>query len=180
MYNDYDYIESGSYWSMGHQIRHDLNHFRTDNNNVVNHQTEILNEDIKEQTATQTKDALEMRKNQTTLVGQIIATLKGLFSKDKDSSIGGETFYEMVQRENDETQEWLEEQANAQKSSAEKLTNVIKSLDDIASDIVKDTAGNEENAQAIKNAIDELKSKSVEIANAIKNFKPVNVNSINT
>lgn len=180
MYNDYDYIESGSYWSMGHQIRHDLNHFRTDNNNVVIHQTEILNEDIKEQTATQTKDALETRKNQTTLVGQIIATLKGLFSKDKDSSIGGETFYEMVQRENNETQEWLEEQANAQKSSVEKLTNVIKSLDDIASDIVKDTAGDEENAQAIKNAIDELKSKSVEIANAIKNFKPVNVNSINT
>ena len=179
MYNDYGYIEGASYWSMGHQIRHDLNHFRRDNNNVINHQTEVLNEDIKEQTVTQTKDALEMRKNQTTLVGQIIATLKGLFSKDKDSSIGGETFYEMVQRENNETQEWLEAQANAQKSSAEKLTNVIKSLDDIASDIVKDTAGDKENAQAIKNAIDELKSKSVDIANAIKNFKPVNVNSVN-
>lgn len=176
MYNDYGYIEGASYWGMGHQIRHDLNHFRRDNNNVINHQTEVLNEDIKEQTETQTKDALEMRKNQTTLVGQIIATLKGLFSKDKDSSIGGETFYEMVQRENNETQEWLEAQAKAQKSSAEKLTNVIKSLDDIASDIVKDTAGDKENAQAIKNAIDELKSKSIDIANAIKNFEPVNVN----
>lgn len=176
MYNDYGYIEGASYWGMGHQIRHDLNHFRRDNNNVINHQTEVLNEDIKEQTETQTKDALEMRKNQTTLVGQIIATLKGLFSKDKDSSIGGETFYEMVQRENNETQEWLEAQANAQKSLAEKLTNVIKSLDDIASDIVKDTAGDKENAQAIKNAIDELKSKSIDIANAIKNFEPVNVN----
>lgn len=176
MYNDYGYIQGASYWGMGHQIRHDLNHFRRDNNNVINHQTEVLNEDIKEQTETQTKDALEMRKNQTTLVGQIIATLKGLFSKDKDSSIGGETFYEMVQRENNETQEWLEAQANAQKSLAEKLTNVIKSLDDIASDIVKDTAGDKENAQAIKNAIDELKSKSIDIANAIKNFEPVNVN----
>lgn len=179
MYNDYGYIEGASYWSMGHQIRHDLNHFRRDNNNVINHQTEVLNEDIKEQTATQTKDALEMRKNQTTLVGQIIATLKGLFSKDKDSSIGGETFYEMVQRENNETQKYLEEQANAQKSSAERLTNVINSLDDIANDIVKDTAGDRENAQAIKNAIDELKSKSIDIANAIKNFEPVNVNSSN-
>lgn len=175
MYNDYGYIEGASYWGMGHQIRHDLNHFRRDNNNVINHQTEVLNEDIKEQTETQTKDALEMRKNQTTLVGQIIATLKGLFSKDKDSSIGGETFYEMVQRENNETQEWLEAQANAQKSLAEKLTNVIKSLDDIASDIVNDTAGDTENTQAIKNAIDELKTKSVDIANAIKNLNPVNV-----
>ena len=120
-----------------------------------------------------------MRKNQTTLVGQIISTLKGLFSKDKDTSIGGESFYEMVQRENNETQRYLEEQANAQKSSAEKLTNVIGSLNEIADDIVKDTEGDTENAQAIKDAIDELKSKSIDIANAIKNFKPVTVNSVN-
>ena len=30
-----------------------------------------------------------------------------------------------------------------------------------------------------KDAIDELKSKSIDIANAIKNFKPVTVNSVN-
>lgn len=176
MYNDYGFVEGRSYLSMGHQIRHDLNNFRRDNNNAINHQTEVVDADIKAQTQQQNDDAREMRKNQITLVGQIIATLKGLFSKDKDSSISGETFYEMVQRENNETQEWLEAQANAQKSSAEKLTNVIKSLDDIASDIVKDTAGDKENAQAINNAIDELKSKSIDIANAIKNFEPVNVN----
>ena len=81
----------------------------------------------------------------------------------------------MVQRENNETQKYLEEQAYAQKSSVEKLTSVIQSLDDIASDIVNDTAGDTENTQAIKNAIDELKTKSVDIANAIKNLNPVNV-----
>ena len=113
------------------------------------------------------------------MVGQIILTLKGLFSKDKDASISGESFYEMVQRENNETQRYLEEQANAQKSSAEKLTNVIGSLNDIADDIVRDTEGDAENAQAIKDAIDELKAKSIDIANAIKNFQPVTVNSVN-
>ena len=118
MYNDYGYIESGSYWSMGHQLRHDLNHFRKDNNDVINHQTEVINAVVTAQTQQQKEDAHEMRKNQTTLVGQIISTLKGLFSKDKDASIGGESFYEMVQRENNETQRYLEEQANAQKSSA--------------------------------------------------------------
>ena len=123
MYNDYGYIESGSYWSMGHQLRYDLNHFRKDNNDVVNHQTEVINAVVTAQTQQQKEDAHEMRKNQTTLVGQIISTLKGLFSKDKDASISGESFYEMVQRENDETQRYLEEQANAQKSSVEKLTN---------------------------------------------------------
>ena len=179
MYNEYGYVESGSYWSMGHQLRHDLNHFRKDNNDVINHQTEVINAVVTAQTQQQKEDAHEMRKNQTTLVGQIISTLKGLFSKDKDTSIGGESFYEMVQRENNETQRYLEEQANAQKSSAEKLTNVIGSLNEIADDIVRDTEGDTENAQAIKDAIDELKSKSIDIANAIKNFKPVTVNSVN-
>ena len=179
MYNEYGYVESGSYWSMGHQLRHDLNHFRKDNNDVINHQTDVINAVVTAQTEQQKEDAHEMRKNQTTLVGQIISTLKGLFSKDKDTSIGGESFYEMVQRENNETQRYLEEQANAQKSSAEKLTNVIGSLNEIADDIVKDTEGDTENAQAIKDAIDELKSKSIDIANAIKNFKPVTVNSVN-
>ena len=158
MYNEYGYVESGSYWSMGHQLRHDLNHFRKDNNDVINHQTEVINAVVTAQTQQQKEDAHEMRKNQTTLVGQIISTLKGLFSKDKDASIGGESFYEMVQRENNETQRYLEEQANAQKSSAEKLTNVIGSLNEIADDIVRDTEGDTENAQAIKDAIDELKS----------------------
>ena len=170
MYNEYGYVESGSYWSMGHQLRHDLNHFRKDNNDVINHQTEVINAVVTAQTQQQKEDAHEMRKNQTTLVGQIISTLKGLFSKDKDASIGGESFYEMVQRENNETQRYLEEQANAQKSSAEKLTNVIGSLNEIADDIVRDTEGDTENAQAIKDAIDELKSKSIDIAN---------VNSVN-
>ena len=179
MYNEYGYVESGSYWSMGHQLRHDLNHFRKDNNDVINHQTEVINAVVTAQTQQQKEDAHEMRKNQTTLVGQIISTLKGLFSKDKDASIGGESFYEMVQRENNETQRYLEEQANAQKSSAEKLTNVIGSLNEIADDIVRDTEGDTENVQAIKDAIDELKSKSIDIANAIKNFKPVTVNSVN-
>ena len=179
MYNEYGYVESGSYWSMGHQLRHDLNHFRKDNNDVINHQTEVINAVVTAQTQQQKEDAHEMRKNQTTLVGQIISTLKGLFSKDKDASIGGESFYEMVQRENNETQRYLEEQANAQKSSAEKLTNVIGSLNEIADDIVRDTEGDTENAQAIKDAIDELQSKSIDIANAIKNFKPVTVNSVN-
>lgn len=179
MYNEYGYVESGSYWSMGHQLRHDLNHFRKDNSDVINHQTEVINAVVTAQTQQQKEDAHEMRKNQTTLVGQIISTLKGLFSKDKDASIGGESFYEMVQRENNETQRYLEEQSNAQKSSAEKLTNVIGSLNEIADDIVRDTEGDTENAQAIKDAIDELKSKSIDITNAIKNFKPVTVNSVN-
>ena len=164
---------------MEHQIRYDLKQFRKDNNDVVNHQTEVINAVVTAQRQQQKEDGHEMRKNQTTLVGQIISTLKGLFSKDKDDSISGESFYEMVQRENNETQRYLEEQANAQKSSVEKLTSVIDSLNDIADDIMKDTEGDAENAEAIKDAIDDLKSKSVDIANAIKNFKPVNVNSVN-
>ena len=144
---DYNYEENSSFWSIGHQLRYDLNHFRVDNKEAIDAQTEQ-----------QKVDASEMRTNQTTLFGNLIKTIKSLFGKSNAAGETTESFYEMVQRENDETQKYLDAQKEAAKTSNEKLSGIINSLNAISDDIEANTSGDAANAQKIKEAISNLKT----------------------
>lgn len=145
-YNDYGFNDGTKYWSMGHQIRYDLNHIRVDVKTSIDKQTQV-----------QTEDAEKMRTNQTTLFGNLIKTIKSIFGKSDAQGNITESFYQMVQRENDETQKFLEEQANQQKSSVDKLGGIITSLNAISKDIENDTTADASNTRLIENAIKNLK-----------------------
>lgn len=142
-YNDYGYIEQAHYLSNVHQLHHDLNHLRYD-----------LKTAIDEQTKKQSEDAEKMRTNQTTLFGKLIDNIKSIFTGKKSDGTE-ESFYKMVMRENDETQEYLSKQ---EKTTNEKLTGIIKSLNDISDDIEANTSGGKKNAESLKNAIANLKT----------------------
>lgn len=142
MFSDYGFIEGSSYWSMGQQIRFDVNNLRKD-----------LVKTITEQTQTQSEDAEKMRTNQTSLFGKLIDTVKSVFTGSNERG-EEESFYKMIARENNETQEYL---ANQQKTTSEKLGGIINSLNSIGDDIEKETSGDAENAKIIRDAIRNLK-----------------------
>ena len=127
---------------MGHQLRYDLSHLRTD---VV--------EVVEEQTKTQTEDAEKMRTNQTSLFGKLIGTIKSVFTGNNERG-EEESFYKMIARENNETQEYL---ANQEKTTSEKLGGIINSLNSISDDIENETSGDKTNAELIRDAIKNLK-----------------------
>ena len=144
-YNDYGFNDGAKYYSGIRQIRHDINHLRID-----------VKESIDAQTEQQKSDANEMRINQTTLFGKLIDTLKSIFTGKNDTGTD-ESFYKMVMRENNETQAAI---ASQEKSSADKLSGIITSLNTISSDIEKDTSGDSTNAKLIQQAINNLKTVS--------------------
>ena len=155
--NDYGYADNSPYWSMGMQIRHDLNHLRVDVTEEIKNQTEVQHEDITTQIETQHQDEVDNRTNQTTLVGKFIDAMRSIFNGKNDSG-EEESFYKMVMRENNETQEYLASQEKIEQTATEKLADIISSLNDISSDIEKNTSGDKTNADAIKNAINNLKT----------------------
>lgn len=142
MFNEYGFIDGVSYFDSTHQVRSDIDHLRTD---VV--------EVIEKQTETQTNDAEQMRTNQTSLFGKLIDTIKSVFTGSNESG-QEESFYKMIARENNETQEYL---ANQQKTTSEKLGGIINSLNSISTDIESDTSGDAKNAKLIRDAISNLK-----------------------
>lgn len=142
MFNEYGFSDGVRYYSMGHQLRYDINHFREDVVDVV-----------EEQTKTQTEDAEKMRTNQTSLFGKLIDTIKSVFTGNNERG-EEESFYKMIARENNETQEYL---ANQEKTTSEKLGGIINSLNSISDDIESETSGDKTNAELIRDAIKNLK-----------------------
>lgn len=142
MFNEYDFNESAYLWDSTHQIRHEIDHLRED---VV--------KTIEVQTETQTNDAEKMRTNQTSLFGKLIDTIKSVFTGNNESG-EEESFYKMIARENNETQEYL---ASQQRTTSEKLGGIITSLNSIGDDIEKNTSGDSTNAKLIRDAISNLK-----------------------
>lgn len=141
IYN-YGFREGSRFWSMGHQIRHDINHLRIDLKNSIDTQTQ-----------TQTRDAELMRTNQTTLVGKMIEAVKMIFT-GKSPSGTDESFYKMVQRENDETQQFM---ATHTQTTSDRLNSVINSLTTISNDVQANTSGDSTNANLISQAIRNLR-----------------------
>ena len=142
MLNEYDFNESAYLWDGTHQIRHEIDQLRQE---VV--------KTIEVQTETQTSDAEKMRTNQTSLFGKLIDTIKSVFTGNNESG-EEESFYKMIARENNETQEYL---ASQQKTTSEKLGGIITSLNSIGDDIEKNTSGDSTNAKLIRDAISNLK-----------------------
>lgn len=142
MFNEYGFGCGSEYNSLGHQIRHDLNHLRED---VV--------EVVEVQTKTQSEEAEKTRTNQTSLFGKLIDTIKSVFTGNNERG-EEESFYKMIARENNETQEYL---ASQQKTTSDKLGGIIDSLNTISRDIESDTSGDKANAELIRDAIKNLK-----------------------
>lgn len=94
-----------------------------------------------------------MRANQTSLFGKLIDTIKTVFT-DNNERGEEESFYKMIARENNETQEYL---ANQEKTTSEKLGGIINSLNSISDDIKSETSGDKTNAELIRDAIKNLK-----------------------
>ena len=149
----YNYSEASHYHSNTAQINWHMDLFRKANKKAIDENTEA----IIEQTKTQTEDAQLMRTNQTTLFGNLIKTIKSLFSKDKDSSVTGESFYEMVQRENNETQEYLDKYDKNSKSIADNTKSISDNLKDIINKLESIKSQDKANADNISAAISNLK-----------------------
>lgn len=106
---------------------------------AVDTQTNVLGKNIKEQTETietqtniqhQDSEALkeeqiETRNTLTNLFGALAKTFKNIFTTDK-GDVSGETFYEMVQRENNETQQYMAAHTETMANSLEINANVLK------------------------------------------------------
>lgn len=142
MFNEYDFNESAYLWDATHQVRHEIDQLR-----------EEVVKTIEVQTETQTSDAEKMRTNQTSLFGKLIDTIKSVFTGNNESG-EEESFYKMIARENNETQEYL---ASQQKTTNEKLGGIITSLNSISDDIELNTSGDSTNAKLIRDAISNLK-----------------------
>ena len=142
MFNEYDFNESAYLWDATHQVRHEIDQLR-----------EEVVKTIEVQTETQTSDAEKMRTNQTSLFGKLIDTIKSVFTGNNESG-EEESFYKMIARENNETQEYL---ASQQKTTSEKLGGIITSLNSISDDIELNTSGDSTNAKLIRDAISNLK-----------------------
>lgn len=142
MFNEYDFNESTYLWDATHQVRHEIDQLR-----------EEVVKTIEVQTETQTSDAEKMRTNQTSLFGKLIDTIKSVFTGNNESG-EEESFYKMIARENNETQEYL---ASQQKTTSEKLGGIITSLNSIGDDIELNTSGDSTNAKLIRDAISNLK-----------------------
>lgn len=142
MFNEYDFSENTYLWDATHQVRHEIDQLR-----------EEVVKTIEVQTETQTSDAEKMRTNQTSLFGKLIDTIKSVFTGNNESG-EEESFYKMIARENNETQEYL---ASQQKTTSEKLGGIITSLNSIGDDIELNTSGDSANAKLIRDAINNLK-----------------------
>ena len=83
---------------------------------------------------------------------KLINSIKGIFHSNKTGVT--ENFYDMVQRESDETQEQMKDNSQTIDS---KLANVVKELESIQNSISGDTTQSISNTRNITNAINNIK-----------------------
>lgn len=140
--NSYGFHEQSTYLSMGHQISYDIGHLRVD-----------IKDAIDKQTMVQSEEAEKTRETHTTLMGRLIDAIKYVFT-GKNNLGTDESFFDMIMRENNETQDSIE---NSQKTTSERLQGIISALTQISNDIDENTNGDRENAAAIQKAISNLK-----------------------
>ena len=161
--DNYDYGSSTGFVSTTKQINNHMDAFREANRAAINHQTDVLERVITEQTnrteaiisaqtVNQNIQAEKTRTNFTTLFHKLIDTVKGIFSKDKTDEVSGTTtFYEMVQAENDQTQAYMSGQTSTLNTA---LSNIKSQLENVKRAIDQNTSGDSVNTDIIKRAID--------------------------
>jgi DNA anti-recombination protein RmuC len=164
--NSYGYSDGPKgFWSHTEQINWHIDKFRDTNEAALDRNTdaikeqteqqridaEALRQTIDRQTAQQKADAEEGRNVFSRWMGDLIGSFKKIFSKDTDDS--NDTYFEMMEKEQKRMQEYVANHTSTVKSNAD-TTNAR--LQNIISELQKIQTNDDENANAIKNAINNL------------------------
>lgn len=164
--NSYGYSDGPKgFWSHTEQINWHIDRFRDTNEAALDRNTdaidrqteqqrvdaEALREVIKAQTAQQKADAEAGRNVFSDWMNNLVSRIKFIFSKDtKDNET---SYYEMMETEQQRMQEYVAAHTSTVKSNAD-TTNAR--LQNIISELQKIQTNDDENANAIKNAINNL------------------------
>lgn len=148
----YGYKSDVGFISNTFQITHHIDLFSRTNEAAIHDQTDRLEAIISAQTEQQKVDADLNRKNRETVFDKLINSIKGIFHSNKTGVT--ENFYDMVQRESDETQEQMK---NNSQTIDNRLANVVKELESIQNSISGDTTQSISNTRNITNAINNIK-----------------------
>ncbi len=164
--NSYGYdTETKGFWSHTEQINWHIDKFRDANEAALDRNTdaikeqteqqrvdaEALREVIKAQTAQQKADAEAGRNVFSDWMNKLVTRIKTIFSKDANDS--ETSYYEMMESEQQKMQEYVATHTSTVKSNAD-TTNAR--LQNIISELQKIQTNDDENANAIKNAINNL------------------------
>jgi DNA anti-recombination protein RmuC len=164
--NSYGYnTETRGFCSQTEQINWHLDKFKKANEEALDRNTDAIKEQTKQQridaealrqtidrqTAQQKADAEEGRNVFSRWMGDLIGSFKKIFSKDTDDS--NDTYFEMMEKEQKRMQEYVANHTSTVKSNAD-TTNAR--LQNIISELQKIQTNDDENANAIKNAINNL------------------------
>lgn len=164
--NSYGYdTETRGFWSHTEQINWHIDRFRDTNEAALDRNTdaidrqteqqrvdaEALREVIKAQTAQQKADAEAGRNVFRDWMNNLVTRIKTIFSKDAND--GETSYYEMMETEQQRMQEYVAAHTSTVKTNAD-TTNAR--LQNIISELQKIQTNDDENANAIKNAINNL------------------------
>ena len=164
--NSYGYdSETKGFWSHTEQINWYIDRFRDRNEAALDRNTEAIKEQTKQQridadllrqtidrqTAQQKVDAEAGRNVFSNWMNNLVSRIKFIFSKDTTDN--ETSYYEMMENEQHKMQEYVAAHTSTVKSNAD-TTNAR--LQNIISELQKIQTNDDENANAIKNAINNL------------------------
>ena len=164
--NSYGYdSETKEFWSHTEQINWHIDRFRDRNEAALDRNTEAIKEQteqqridadslrqtIDRQTAQQKVDAEAGRNVFSDWMNNLVSRIKFIFSKDTTDN--ETSYYEMMESEQHKMQEYVAAHTSTVKSNAD-TTNAR--LQNIISELQKIQTNDDENANAIKNAINNL------------------------
>ena len=164
--NSYGYdSETKGFWSHTEQINWHIDRFRDRNEAALDRNTaaisaqteqqrldaEALRQTINMQTAQQKVDAEAGRYVFSDWMNNLVSRIKFIFSKDTTDN--ETSYYEMMESEQHKMQEYVAAHTSTVKSNAD-TTNAR--LQNIISELQKIQTNDDENANAIKNAINNL------------------------
>ena len=150
--DSYGYKSNVGFISNTFQITHHIDLFSRTNEAAIHDQTDRLEAIISAQTEQQKSDAESNRQNRDSVFKKLIDSIKGIFHSNKTDVT--ENFYDMVQRESDETQQQMKDNG---KSIDDRLANVVKELQSIQNSISGDTTQSINNTRNITNAINNIR-----------------------
>jgi len=164
--NSYGYdSETRGFWSHTEQINWHIDRFRDANEAALDRNTaaisaqteqqrvdaELLRQTIDRQTEQQKSDAEAGRNVFSDWMNNLVTRIKTIFSKDANDN--ETSYYEMMETEQQRMQEYVATHTSTVKSNAD-TTNA--KLQNIISELQKIQTNDDENANAIKNAINNL------------------------
>lgn len=127
-YNNYDYgFNDSGFIGIPKQITDEIKDMKVSQSSGM----EEIKDTIENQAYIQHQDALAIKQEQedtrnslTGLFGALAQTFKNIFTKDK-GDIQEETFYEMVQRENNETQAYMQAHTQTMKEESDQTQEIM-------------------------------------------------------